>query len=323
MPPVDALQVPTTDDIRAAAARIEPYLPHTPLYPYPALSRLVGAEVSVKHENHLPTGAFKVRGGVNLSAQLSDDERAAGVVAASTGNHGQSVAFGARLFGISARICVPEGANVVKVDAIRDLGAEVIEEGVDFEAAKVNAARLAEEHGYRYVNSGDEPDLIAGVGTHTLEILETQDEVDVIIVPIGGGSGAAGACVAAEGTKPEVEVIGVQSETSPAAFLSWKQGRSTTAPNNTYAEGLATGAAFEFPQKILREHLNDFVLVTDEELRSAQRAMIEHTRNLVEAAGAAALAAALKIQDRLAGKKVVLICTGGNVTPDQLRALLG
>lgn len=323
MPPVDALQVPTIDDIRAAAARIDPYLPRTPLYPYPSLSRLVGAEISIKHENHLPTGAFKVRGGVNLSAQLSDDERAAGFVAASTGNHGQSVAFGARLFGISARICVPEGANVAKVGAIRDLGAEVIEEGADFEAAKVNAARLAERHGYRYVHSGDEPHLIAGVGTHTLEILEAQDEVDVIVVPIGGGSGAAGACLAVEGTKPDVEVIGVQSEASPAAFLSWKEGRLTTALNNTYAEGLATGAAFEFPQKILREHLSDFVLVTDDELRSAQQAMIEHTRNLVEAAGAAALAAALKIKDRLAGKKVVLICSGGNVTPDQLRSLLG
>ncbi len=317
-----ALVVPTLADVRSAAALIADHLPKTPLYPSPVLSRAVGAEIYVKHENHLPTGAFKVRGGVNLCGRLSDDERATGVIAASTGNHGQSVAFGASLFGITAKICVPQGANPLKVRAIEDLGAEVIVQGVDFEAAKANAARLSAQHGYRYVNSGDEPLLVAGVATHTLEILEAEPGIEVIIVPIGGGSGAAGACVVVQGLKPDVEVIGVQSEASPAAYLSWKQGALVTAPNKTFAEGLATGAPFEFPQKIMREHLADFVLVSDEALADAQLRMIEATRNLVEAAGAAPLAAALALKDRLAGKKIALICSGGNATPDQLRALL-
>jgi threonine dehydratase len=318
----ETLAVPTIEDVRSAAALIADHLPKTPLYPSPVLSRAVGAEIYVKHENHLPTGAFKVRGGVNLCGRLSDSERASGVIAASTGNHGQSVAYGASLFGITAKICVPEGANPLKVRAIEDLGAEVIVKGADFEAAKANADRLSREHGYRYVNSGDEPLLIAGVATHTLEILEAEPEVEVIVVPVGGGSGAAGACVAVQGLSPDVQVIGVQSEESPAAYLSWKQGAPVTAPNKTFAEGLATGAPFGFPQSIMREHLSDFVLVSDEALAQAQLLMIEATRNLVEAAGASPLAAALALKDRLAGKKVALICSGGNATPDQLRALL-
>jgi threonine dehydratase len=303
----ETLAVPTIEDVRSAAALIADHLPKTPLYPSPVLSRAVGAEIYVKHENHLPTGAFKVRGGVNLCGRLSDSERASGVIAASTGNHGQSVAYGASLFGITAKICVPEGANPLKVRAIEDLGAEVIIKGADFEAAKANADRLSREHGYRYVNSGDEPLLIAGVATHTLEILEAEPEVEVIVV---------------QGLSPDVQVIGVQSEESPAAYLSWKQGAPVTAPNKTFAEGLATGAPFGFPQSIMREHLSDFVLVSDEALAQAQLLMIEATRNLVEAAGASPLAAALALKDRLAGKKVALICSGGNATPDQLRALL-
>lgn len=318
---VDTLPIPTIEQIRTAAARLQPHLPRTPLYPWAPLSRLVGAEVVVKHENHLPTGAFKVRGGVNLAAQLSEDERAKGLIAASTGNHGQSVAFAAALFGVSARICVPERANPTKVQAIRDLGAEVIESGRDFETAKDRAAELTEEFGYRYVNSGDEPHLVEGVATHTLEILEEDPSVDVVIVPVGGGSGAAGACLAARALKPEVRVIGVQSERSPAAYLSWKEGRWVEAPNETFAEGLATGKPFGYPQRVLREHLHDLVLVSDEEIAHAQRVMIESTRNLVEAAGASPLAAALALKEDLAGLRVALICSGGNATADQLRSL--
>jgi len=255
--------------------------------------------VWVKHENLLPTGAFKVRGGINLVAQLSDDERRRGVITASTGNHGQSIAYAARLFGVRAIICVPEAANPVKVKSIRGLGAEVVAYGKDFYEAREHAAELAEQHGYRYIHSGNEPHLIAGVGTEALEILEQQPEIEVIIVPIGGGSGASGTCIAAKGINPNVRVIGVQSAQAPAAYRSWKAKRLLTDQMGTFAEGLATRTAFELPQQILWEMLDDFVLVPDTDLRRAVRLMIETTRNLVEPAGAASLAAALQLKDCL------------------------
>lgn len=184
--------VPTLADVFAAQRRIAPYLRPTPLHGYPGLDELLGTKVLVKHENHQPVGAFKVRGGVNLIAQLDADERERGVIAASTGNHGQSIAYAARLFGVTARICVPTAANPVKVASMRGLGAEVIFHGRDFDDAREHCERLAREHGYRYVHSGDEPHLIAGVATETLEIFQEAPETDVVIVPIGGGSGAAG-----------------------------------------------------------------------------------------------------------------------------------
>ena len=216
---------PTFDDVLAARDRIAPYLIPTALNRYPALDELVGAEVWVKHENHQPVCNFKVRGGVNLVSQLSDDERRRGVITASTGNHGQSIAFAGRLFGVRTVICVPEGANPVKVGSIRGLGGEIVEHGRDFDDAREHCEALAEEHGYRYVHSGNEPHLIAGVGTHTLETLERQPDLDALIVPIGGGSGAAGACIAAAALRPELRVIGVQSEAAPAAYRSWTEGR--------------------------------------------------------------------------------------------------
>src|SRR5207248_5483512 len=174
----------------------------------------------------------------------------------------------------------------------------------------------------RYVHSGDEPLLIAGVGTQTLEIVEARPDVDVIVVPVGGGSGAAGACIVARAMGGAVEVIGVQSEAAPAAYRSWQARRLVEDRMETFAEGLATRTAFELPQEILRQWLDDFVLVSDDEIRAAQAAMIEVTRNLVEAAGAAPLAAALKMRERLAGKRVALIASGGNVSREQLVALL-
>jgi threonine dehydratase len=311
----------TLADVRAAAKRIRPHLRPTPLYPYAGLDRLLGATALVKHENHQPVGAFKVRGGVNLVAQLSEDERRRGLIAASTGNHGQSVAYAAQLFGVTARICAPEGVNPVKRDAMTSLGAEVIVHGEDFDAAREHCERLAAEHGYRYVHSGNEPNLIAGVGTETLEILEEQPDVDVIIVPIGGGSGAAGACIVAKAIRPEIEVIGVQSAAAPAAFRSWESRALVEDETATFAEGLATRVPFELPQQILWELLDDFVLVGEDELRQATRLMIEHTRNLVEPAGAAPLAAALKLGDRLGGRRVALVASGGNISPAQLAAL--
>lgn len=316
------MHAPTLADVLRARIQIRPYLRPTPLYTYAPLTRLVGTEVWVKHENHQPVGAFKVRGGVNLISQLSLDERKRGVIAASTGNHGQSVAYAAALFGVRAIICVPDGANPVKVESMRELGAEVIEHGRDYDDAREHCERLAADEGYRYIHSGNEPLLIAGVGTAALEILEEQPDVGVLIVPIGGGSGAAGACIVVDAVRPETRVIGVQSEAAPAAHHSWQRRQLVEDRMGTYAEGLATRTAFELPQQILWEHLHEFVLVSDDEIRRAQRSMIEKTRNLVEAAGAAPLAAALTLKDHLAGKRVALICSGGNVSPEQLRALL-
>jgi threonine dehydratase len=315
-------QVPTFLDVLAAKRRIAPYLRPTPLYRYPALSELVGTEVWVKHENHQPVGAFKVRGGVNLVSQLNDDERRSGVITASTGNHGQSISFAAGIFGVRAIVCVPEAANPVKLASMQGFGAELVVHGKDFDEAREHCERLAGEHGYRYIHSGNEPLLIAGVATETLEILEAQSEIDVVIVPIGGGSGAAGACLAAKSISDSIEVIGVQSDAAPAAYLSWKSQSLAEDRMETRAEGLATRVAFELPQRILWEQLDDFVLVGEHELERAVLHMIEGTRNLTELAGAAPLAAALRLRDRLAGKRVALVLSGGNISPDQLREIL-
>jgi threonine dehydratase len=314
---------PTLADVLEARRRISPHLRPTPLYGYAALNELLDAEVFVKHENHQPVGAFKVRGGVNLISQLNQEERERGVIAASTGNHGQSIAFAARLFGVRATICVPENANPVKVASMRGLGAELVFHGRDYDEAREYCERLAREHGYRYVHSGNEPLLIAGVATQTLEILEEQPQTDVIIVPVGGGSGAAGACIVARAVNPAVSVIGVQSEAAPAAFRSWQEQRLVEDRMETFAEGLATRTAFELPQRILWQWLDDFVLVGDDEIRAAQALMIEATCNLVEAAGAAALAAALPLREQLASKRIALIASGGNASRQQLLDVLG
>jgi threonine dehydratase len=261
---------PTLADVLEARRRISPHLRPTPLFGYAALNDLVDAKVFVKHENHQPIGAFKVRGGVNLVSQLSPEERKRGVISASTGNHGQSIAYAARLFGVAATICVPENANPVKVAAIRGLGAELVFHGRDFDEAREHCEQLAAERGYRYVHSGNEPLLIAGVATETLEIVEEEPEIDVIVVPIGGGSGAAGACIVAKAINPAIRVIGVQSEAAPAAFLSWKEHRLVEDRMESFAEGLATRTAFELPMRILWQWLDDFVLVSDDEIRAAQ-----------------------------------------------------
>jgi threonine dehydratase len=318
---MSAYAVPDLADVLAARRRIAPYLAPTPLYRYPALDRLAGARVWVKHENHQPVGAFKVRGGVNLMSQLGDAERQRGVITASTGNHGQSIAYAAGLFGVRAIVCAPERANPVKVESMRALGAEVVLYGRDFDEAREHCEKQAAEHGYRYIHSGNEPALIAGVGTYTLEILEAQPDTEIIVVPIGGGSGAAGACVVAKAVRPSVQVIGVQSAAAPAAQRSWQARALLTAENATIAEGLATRTSFELPQQILWAKLDDFVLVSDEALLSATRAMIEKTRNLVEPAGAAALAAVLSGPGRFAGRNVAVVCSGGNISPAQLLAL--
>jgi threonine dehydratase len=315
---MSASVVPDLADVLAARQRIAPYLRPTPLYRYPALDAMTGTQAWVKHENHQPVGAFKVRGGVNLVSQLTADERHRGVIAASTGNHGQSVAYAADLFGVHAVICMPEQANPVKVESIRALGAEVVFRGRDFDEAREYCEKRAADDGYRYIHSGNEPSLIAGVATYTLEIIEAQLDIDVIVVPVGGGSGAAGACVVAKAVRTSIEVVGVQSEAAPAAYRSWQARSLVEDTTSTFAEGLATRTAFELPQRILRELLDDFVLVSEEALRAATRLMISTTRNLVEPAGAAALAAVLDVPGRFADRKVALICSGGNISPAQL-----
>jgi threonine dehydratase len=317
-----ALKTPNFQDVLKARRQIAPYLRRTPMHSYPAIDELIGAQVFIKHENHQPVCAFKVRGGVNLVSQLSAEERSRGVIAASTGNHGQSVAYGAHLFGVKARIVVPDAANPGKVAAMRGMGAEVILHGERFDQARLHCEALARQHGYRYVHSGDEPLLIAGVATYAVEMLEDEPDLEVIIVPVGGGSGAAGVCIVANAVAPHLRVIGVQSDASASAYQSWKQQRLVEAPNRTIAEGLATGSAFELPQMILRERLKEFVLVSDDEIMRAMVWMIERAHTLAEAAGAASLAAAYAMRDELAGKKIGLVCSGGNTSVEQLRAAL-
>ncbi len=312
------LAIPDLSDVLAARRRIAPYLQPTPLYSYPALDALTGTRVFVKHENHQPVGAFKVRGGINLISQLGPDDRRRGVITASTGNHGQSVAYAARVFGVPAVVCVPERANPVKLESMRALGAEVISHGQDFDDAREHCEKLAAERGFRYIHSANEPALIAGVATCTLEILEALPDADVIVVPIGGGSGAAGACIVATAVRASIEVVGVQSAAAPAAHRSWRARALVEDSTVTLAEGLATRTAFELTQRILWERLGDFVLVSDAELTHATRLMIEKTRNLVEPAGAAALAAVLAAPGRFAGRRVAIVCSGGNISPEQL-----
>lgn len=310
---------PVFADVLRAKQIIARYLPRTPLTHYPALDRLLDATVFVKHENHQPVGAFKVRGGINLISRLGSDERARGVIAASTGNHGQSVAYAAREFGVRATIVVPERANPMKVESMRNLGAEIIFHGADYDAAREHCEQLAEAREVRYIHSGNEPHLIAGVATVALEIIEDVPDIDAILVPIGGGSAAAGACLVAKTISEKIQVIGVQSEAAPAAYKSWRAKKLLEDKMRTFAEGLATRTAFALPQAMLWEMLDDFILVSDEEIRRAIVLYLEKAHALAEAAGASPLAAAMKIADRLRGKKVALVLSGGNITTAQLR----
>lgn len=317
-----AQQFPTFYDILAAQKTIRPFLLPTPLHHYPLIDQLLGTETFIKHENYQPIGAFKVRGGINLMAHLPQESRDRGVVTASTGNHGQSIAYAAQQFGVKALIVVPEGANPVKVAAMRSYGAEVIFHGADFEESKRHCTLLEQEQGVRYINSGNEPLLIAGVGTHTLEIFTEQPDIDVLFVPLGGGSGVAGACLAAKTIRPQTRVIAVQASGAPAAYLTWQARAARTAPINTFAGGLATGEPFMMPQQLIWDRLDDFVLVDDDEMRTAIMHYLEKAKTLAEPAGAAPLAAALKMRDQLQGKKVALILSGGNISPDELRTCL-
>jgi threonine dehydratase len=313
--------MPTLHDVIAARPHVYRYLKPTPLHHYAGLSKLTGAQVWVKHENHQPVGAFKVRGGLNLAAHLSPAEREAGLFTASTGNHGQSIAFAARVNGLQATIAVPEGANPGKVAAMRGLGAEVIFHGSDFDTAREWIMAQAESRGGRFVGPTEEL-LISGVGTYALEIVEELPEVDTIIVPVGAGSGACGTGLVAKTINPKIEVIGAQSAQAPAMQLSWQAGELISAEMGTFAEGVATRVPFANTQRIMRRYLDDFRLVEDAAIKEAIVLLLEHTHNLAEGAGAVPLAAALAMKERLAGKKVVLILSGGNLALSRLQEIL-
>jgi threonine dehydratase len=325
---------PTFEDIVAAREFISPYLPKTPLVRVDKLSEELGCDYFAKLENLQPTGAFKVRGGVNLVGTESGSDRIdhsiddvtnqPTLITASTGNHGQSIAYAGRLFDTRVIIYAPtDNVNESKMQAMRDLGAEVRLHGRDFDEARLECERVARAEGFRYVHSANEPKLIAGVGTIGLEIFADLPDVDVIIAPAGGGSCASGNCIVSRQLNPNVRVIAVQSEAAPAMWHAWRNRTLDPYPTNeTEHEGLATRVPFELTNKILWELLDDFVLVTDEEINEAIGLLARHAKQVAEGAGAASLAAAMKLRDGLCGKKVVGIVTGGNIPLDRLSKLI-
>jgi threonine dehydratase len=317
------MEIPNLKDVLKARKRISPYLLETPFRHYPNLSDLLGCNIYVKHENHQPTGAFKIRGGINLISQLSEEVRSRGVITPSTGNHGQSIALSSKIFGGRAIICVAETANPDKVAAIKNYGAEIVMKGKDYDEARINAEKLAEEKGYRYIHSGNEPLLVSGVATMALEMFEREPDLDVIFAPVGAGTAISGVTIVSKTLSPQTEVIAVQSEKAPSVYLSWKSGELTsTETANTIADGLATRQAFQLPFKIFSKRIDDFVLVSDESIKEAVRLYVEKTHTIAEGAGAATLAAAMKIRDRLKGKKIGVILSGGNLTSDTLREII-
>jgi threonine dehydratase len=315
---------PTFDDILAAREFIAPYLPRTPLVRVEKLSELLGCDYYAKLENLQPVGAFKVRGGINLVGTASKVDSQAGLVSASTGNHGQSIAYAGRLFGAKVIIYAPkENVNEAKMQAMRELGAEVRLFGRDFDETRLAAERAAEAEGYRFVHSANESKLIAGVGTMGLEIFEDLPEVDIVICPAGGGSCASGNSIVAKQVRPDTRVIAVQSEMAPAMWHAWKDRTLEPYPTmETQHEGLATRVPFEMTNRILWELLDDFVLASDKEINDAIRLLARHAKQVAEGAGAASLAAAIKLKDQLRGKKVVGILSGGNIPLERFAALL-
>jgi threonine dehydratase len=311
-------QMPTIRDIISARKNVYRHLRPTPLFSYPTLNTLMGTNTWIKHENHQPIGAFKIRGGLNLAANLTTEEKRSGLFTASTGNHGQSIAYASRANNIKATIAVAEGANPGKVAAMRGLGAEVLFHGEDFDEAREWIKHVAKKQGGKFVGPTDEL-LIHGVGTYALEILEELPNVDTIIVPVGAGSGVCGTGIVAKTINREIEIIAVQSAQAPAMQMSWEKGAMIEAEMKTFAEGLATRVPFENTQRIMREYVDQFLLVDDAQIRSAIGIMMEHTHNLVEEAGAASLAAALQIKEQLQGKNVVLIASGGNISVENLK----
>jgi threonine dehydratase len=317
------MQVPSLADLEAARPRVYAHLRPTPLLRHPLLDEWLGCQAWIKHENHNPTGSFKVRGGLNLVAQLTADERRRGVVSASTGNHGQSMALACREHGVPCHIVVPVHNNPDKNAAMRALGARLVEYGRDFDEARERVEAIASLEGWRYVHSANEPHLIAGVGTYALEVLDELPEADYLFVPIGGGSGAAGCCIARTGRGARTKVIGVQASGADAFARSWRgPARVTASRVATFAEGMATRTTFDLTFEILKAHLDDVVTLEEEELREGVRAALRLTHNLAEGAGAAPIAAARRWASQIAGRTVVCVMSGGNLDAATLRACI-
>ncbi|MDA0263469.1 MAG: threonine/serine dehydratase [Chloroflexi bacterium] len=316
------MQAPTLRDVYRAKKTIAPHIPRTPIHYSAGLSELLSAEVYLKHDEYLPLGAFKARGGINLLANLTEEEKRRGLITASSGNHGQSMASACRTFGVKVIIGLPENANPNKVAAMRALGAEILFHGADFDAAKDHCERLALEEGCRFVHPVNDALLIAGVATQALETIEDLPDVEVLMLPFGGGSGVSGACIVAKGIDPSIEVLAVQSEEAPAGYLSWKQGKMVEAKMNTFAEGVATRSGYELPQTIIRDLLDDFLMVSDEDIHRAIGTLVDKAHTMAEGAGATALAGAIKHPEKVKGKKVAITVSGGNITVDQLRKSL-
>lgn len=313
---------PTLNDILAARRRVYAHLRPTALLKHPLLVDETGLDVYVKHENHNPTCSFKIRGGLNLVTSLPPADRR-GVISASTGNHGQSVAFAARSEGIPCTIVTPRGNNPEKNASIRAMGGEVIEFGQDFDEAREHVERMSVERGLRYVHSANEPLLIAGVATYALEIFEALPDADVLFVPIGGGSGACGCALVRTAIGSRAKIVGVQAERADAFTRSWKtRTRVVSQSADTFAEGLATRVTFDLTFGILERELDDVVTLSEDELAEGVRLALRTTHNLAEGAAAAPLIAARKQKDQLAGKKVVCVMSGGNIDASTLHGIL-
>ena len=301
-------------DVYAARRLVYRSLRPTPLLRHPLLIEEAGLDLYVKHENHNPTGAFKVRGGLNLVGSLTADERR-GVITASTGNHGQSIAMACQRECVPCTVVVPEGNNPDKNAAMRAYGATVVEVGRDFDDAREYVERVVSERGLRYVHSANEPMLIAGVATYAVELFEDLPQVEAILVPIGGGSGACGCALVRTWLGSQARVIGVQASGADAFTRSWRTGERVVGDAAaTFAEGIATRTTFDLTYGILREHLDDIVTLEEEELREGIRVALRTTHNLAEGAGAASIAAAIKLRDQWKGMTIACVMSGGNIT---------
>jgi len=294
----------------------------TQLIQYENLSKLLSADIYVKHENHNPTGTFKVRGGINLMHHLKK-HNTKGVITFSTGNHGLSVATTASWYKIKATVVVPENNNDSKNRKIRDTGAELIEAGKTFEEASEIVEKIVKERNLYYVHPANEPHLINGVGTEFLEVIEKLPDIDALIVPIGAGSEAAAAVTVLKSINQNIEIYAVQAESSPAAYLSWESGVITAADNKTFAGGFATGIGYETPFKIYKDNLENFILLTEKEIYQGIALAGYYTQNLVEGAGGSTLAAAIKLKEKLKGKKVVLQFSGCNSSSKEIEKAYG
>ena len=302
------------DELERAQQIVHAAMPPTPAHAWPLLAERLGATVIVKHENHTPTGAFKVRGGLIYLDRLKRERpQTAGIISATTGNHGQSLAFAGRRYGVPVTIYVPHGNSVEKNRAMKAFGANLIEVGEDFEAARGEARRHAEREGLEIVPSFHR-DLVLGVATYALELFRASPDLDVLYVPIGQGSGISGCILARDLLGLKTEIVGVQSTEAPSYALSFKAGSIvSTNSSNTRADGMATRVPDADAFAIIREGASRIAEVTDEEIGAAIRAYWTDTHNLAEGAGAAALAAALQEKAKLRGKRVGLVVSGGNI----------